>query len=419
MENLGIKSSLSRWFMLGVIAFMLLVTPIQGSGDAALYYDDTSVSVNYTGNWVHSSGWPRAYNNTVSWTNTSNDSVSLSFYGSSITRVYTMAQNRGVAEIFIDGVSQTPLGDIAATPRWQAAKTWSFPIGAHTIQVKKSTSTGYVDADGFIVDVPTVGQGTYDNSHSQLKYIGNWTHSTGWPSAYNGTVSWSNNTDDAITFTFIGDIVTYYYTRANNRGKVGIAIDGIQYADIDLYSSATVWQDSITYSVGAGIHTLHISVTGQKNPSSVGTYVDVDAIRIGYDVTPTQCDSNAKYDCSKVQYVPNPNKREILGRMYAGGIDGGADQWQLYWAKDWESVGGTWYMREKFPEGPWFTNIPLSSYYSHGPWRTRIVNAAVQMKFRYYECISGQPCYYWCSPNHEHYLSNGTSDRVGSSTCFE
>lgn len=58
-----------------------------------------------------------------------------------------------------------------------------------------------------------------------------------------------------------------------------ITIDGVHKELLDLYSASTVWQATKTYSgLGTGIHTIHISVSGQKNASSSDYYVDVDAL---------------------------------------------------------------------------------------------------------------------------------------------
>ncbi len=205
-----------------------------------------------------------------------------------------------------------------------------------------------------------------------------------------------------MTFTFYGDVVTYYYTRASNRGIARVMIDGISYGTINLYSATTLWQQSTTYSgLGSGIHTIHISIDGPG--AGGGSFIDIDAIRVGFSTTVEMCDGNSKYWCSYVGYVAaGPDRRVIVSRNYKGGRDGGAQQWQLQWSRDLEYNGGAWQVVETFPASQWYTNIPLSPYYNHGAQRTRAVNSRVEMLFRFYECAPG--CYYWFSPINQHGL---------------
>src|SRR5437588_538977 len=69
--------------------------------------DDPSASISYTpaNSWHHDSGYfTKACNTTVSWSNASGaTSISFTFNGSSITRKYTMASNRGSENVWIDG----------------------------------------------------------------------------------------------------------------------------------------------------------------------------------------------------------------------------------------------------------------------------------------------------------------------------
>jgi hypothetical protein len=189
-----------------------------------------------------------------------------------------MASNRGQEEVFINGYSQGLQSDYASTPtRWQVGKTWSWGYGTNTIEVL-NYGGGYIDMDAFIVDIPYAESGSYDNPpNSFYNYIGSWTHHCCTGGSYNQTRSWSKNTEDAVTFTFSGNSITYVYTKTPNRGKAAVTIDGVHIAYLDLYASSTHWQQQTTYSnLGPGIHTIHISVTGTKNTSSSDYYVDVD-----------------------------------------------------------------------------------------------------------------------------------------------
>jgi hypothetical protein len=202
----------------------------------------------------------------------------LGFYGGTITRMYNMAFNRGNARITIDGIPYT-MSDYAPTTRWQVAKTWSLSPGLHTIEVRVYGG-GHVDLDAFVIDISAYASGSYDDSSTGiLKYIGSWTNSTGWPSASGGTVSWTSTPEDAVTFTFTGNQITYYYTKVYNRGKAAVTIDGLDKGYVDLYSSTIQWQQSTTFTnLGSGIHTIHISHSGQPNACTGTCYIDVDKL---------------------------------------------------------------------------------------------------------------------------------------------
>ncbi|MCB0145089.1 MAG: hypothetical protein KDE50_34730, partial [Caldilineaceae bacterium] len=161
-----------------------------------------------------------AYLNTVSYTNTTSDKVKLTLTGgSTITRVYTMANNRGSAKIYIDGVNVDTTNDNTAETRWQVAKTWTLSGNSstsHTIEVKNNGG-GYIDADAFIKDIGTVGDGVYDNTNSQLKYIGNWAaSSSGWISIFivvsRGDEMWRKNTLPIV----LGLLILFGFLAASN-----------------------------------------------------------------------------------------------------------------------------------------------------------------------------------------------------------
>lgn len=412
----------SSWcgLMLSIVAMLLSATDARTAVDTLTYYDNTNPAVTYNGTWNSNSGWPKAYNSTVSWSNTNNNQINLSFNGSSITRVYTMASNRGATEIYIDGALQSTSSDYSQTAIWQTRRTWSVPSGSHTIAVKL-IGGGYIDADAFIVDVPIVGTGLYYNTDSQFNYIGTWSHSSPWNSAHNQTLSWSNDTESGVSFTFSGDVVTLYFTKTNNRGIAAITIDGVHKGYFDLFSSSTTWKDSIIFTgLSAGTHTINIAITGTKNASSSGLYVDVDALRVGTSSTPVLCPTEPKYGCTYVRHVPSLNitSQLVHSRFYSGGRDGGAQQWQLYWAKDQKYINSSWQTSETFSASSWYTNIAVGPYDTHGPERTRVYTSRVQMKYRHQECVTGQPCYYWCSPDATHYLSNSSSVNMGLATCY-
>ncbi len=272
--------------VLGLLGVLLTVVPGWTAEDAidAITFDSApSSGITYTGSWTHGTGWSKAYAGTVSYSNQTGAKATLVFTGRYITRVYTMTTNRGNAKIYIDGVLRNTMSDYATSTRWQVAKTWDTGLyGQHTIEIVNDGG-GYIDSDAFIVDIVAGGNSLYDNTHWQLGYIGTWdSPSSGWSAAYDNTLRWTNGSENAVSFTFSGDSVTYLYTKTTNRGKASVTIDGIDKGLLDLYASSPQFQQGTVYNnLGGGTHTIHVAATGQKNGSSGGYYIDVDAFKVG------------------------------------------------------------------------------------------------------------------------------------------
>lgn len=240
--------------------------------------DDRSKFIGYTGQgWVF--GNPLWSNfGTLAWSNSPGSKTWGEFSGSTLTWEFTKHNLRGPAEVYIDGTWQATINLYSADTVWRAKRTWDVSPGAHVIEVRHvGTASQYIDVDSFQADKTLYGVGTYDNTAGGIEYIGYWTHnSICCPSAYNGTLSWSNSQFDNANFTFRGKGITYYYTKAYNRGTVDIYIDGLFMEEMDLYSPTIQWQQSKRWALLQGPHTINVVVTHRKNAAAADYYVDVD-----------------------------------------------------------------------------------------------------------------------------------------------
>jgi hypothetical protein len=121
--------------------------------------------------------------------------------------------------------------------------------------------------------------GAYDDSDSRIDLHAAWTRDTQFPDADRHTLTYSNIPGAVASFQFSGKTVTYIYTRAHNRGRAEVLIDGLVKDRLDLYSADTVWKSRARYdSLGHGPHALQIRVTGQRNPRATNCFVDLDAL---------------------------------------------------------------------------------------------------------------------------------------------
>ena len=147
-----------------------------------------------------------------------------------------------------------------------------------------ATSTATVSTH-MALSTDQTGSYTYDDASPALAYTGNWSHVshqsyTG--GDYDQTESFSDTAGDSMSVTFTGTAVQWIAPTSGNHGIAGVFLDGYLLTTVDGYSPGTNFQQ-VEYSV-SGLadtsHTLKIVVSGQKNPSSSGTYVSIDAINV-------------------------------------------------------------------------------------------------------------------------------------------
>lgn len=131
------------------------------------------------------------------------------------------------------------------------------------------------------------GIGTYDGQSVNVAYTGStWDDDpSSYANAYNSTLHYSKAAQDKATFSFSGDNVTWVFAKAGHLGIANIKIDGVNRGNVDTYSPVTLptlWQTAKTWSgLGAGNHTIEITVTGTKNAASSDQYLIVDALIVG------------------------------------------------------------------------------------------------------------------------------------------
>jgi len=127
----------------------------------------------------------------------------------------------------------------------------------------------------------TVPPGLHDDSDPAILYKGPWIHTKGWAQADGHTVTYCNVPGSEIRFAFQGDFLRYVYTRAPNRGRADVTIDGGWKATLDLYSAKTQWQSSTVFrDLGPVHHLAVIAVRLDKNPKSFDRWIDVDAFEV-------------------------------------------------------------------------------------------------------------------------------------------
>ncbi len=248
------------------------------SAVSAGVYDDTH------GDWVYNGNWTAAtasgpYNGTLHYSTTLNDEATLDFVGTQFILTYTGNSNRGNVNVFVDNVNVGTINQYSASLTWQ--KTWTSPIftdSAHTLRLVHA-SGAYAGVDAIeILQVTPLGPGTYDDTHSNWGYNGNWTPlTTNGP--YNGTLHYSTTLNNSATLVFEGARFTLTYTGNSNRGQMDIYVDNVNVGTINQYSASLTWQK--TWSSPIFTNDFHTLKLVHKSGSVVG----IDAIEI-IEITP-------------------------------------------------------------------------------------------------------------------------------------
>lgn len=111
------------------------------------------------------------------------------------------------------------------------------------------------------------------------------TYGVGWESISNasgGNSKESGTSGSRVSVSFTGTSVALIYSASSEGGMANIDLDGKGYPDIDMYSP--VPESGIKKTIANGLentqHTLTITVSSTRNPSSSNSVVVVDAVEV-------------------------------------------------------------------------------------------------------------------------------------------
>ena len=114
-------------------------------------------------------------------------------------------------------------------------------------------------------------------------YEGSWqTGYTNWYYASGGSLVSTDTEDSSVTITFEGNYAILISKTTPWYGIADVSLDGGEAVEVDFWSSKQKYKQRI-YSTGIlspGEHTLTISWTPEKNPSSWGTTIGLDAVDV-------------------------------------------------------------------------------------------------------------------------------------------
>jgi hypothetical protein len=123
--------------------------------------------------------------------------------------------------------------------------------------------------------------GAYDDLDPAIEYTGTWLHDRQFAEPFGGSITYSRQAGDTARLTFSGRSVTFFYTKALNRGIAQVSIDGADVAQINFYSEKTQWRAESTFGdLKPGRHIIEVRVLGQKDTRSSDSWVDLDRFLI-------------------------------------------------------------------------------------------------------------------------------------------
>jgi hypothetical protein len=105
---------------------------------------------------------------------------------------------------------------------------------------------------------------------------GSWSTQTN-PNAAAGSYLQDSTAGDSITFKFAGDSVALYRLVDPNGGQATLTVDGNNAGYFDFYFPQQTWQvPAVLDHLGAGQHTLVLTVSGKNNQASAGHNIYID-----------------------------------------------------------------------------------------------------------------------------------------------
>ncbi|HUK14847.1 MAG TPA: hypothetical protein VLW65_00465 [Bryobacteraceae bacterium] len=122
-------------------------------------YDDFDAALRYRGDWDHRDDFNGPHLHSISYTDVAGAEVALAFQGTALTVVFTKAPNRGIVEIWIDGVLRASINAYSPRIEWQSRlRVCCLAPGRHEASIratgrKQAAAQGaFVDVDAMIVE---------------------------------------------------------------------------------------------------------------------------------------------------------------------------------------------------------------------------------------------------------------------------
>jgi peptidoglycan hydrolase-like protein with peptidoglycan-binding domain len=300
-------------------------------------YEQDQVDFAYAGGWATSSNqW--AFGGSFAYAESRGASVNITFDGTYLAWFAKKGAWYGQAQVVLDGGAPVlvDLYSAYSLHKQQVYNTGTLDAGPHTVSIyctgqKRAASTGtLVDVDaidvlGTLTPAPPAPllPVRYQQNDYRLAYVGSW-YATSISSASGGSFCYTGATGATALVSFTGTWVDLLATTGRWHGKALVSLDGGAEEYADFYSVTTLYKRSVykKSDLSPGAHTLTIRCAGEKDDSSSGYAISLDALDIGGYLTQAQTTNTA--DGTPVAGLPDA---AWLGLRLAKGSSGAAVTW--------------------------------------------------------------------------------------------
>ncbi len=184
------------------------------------------------------------------------------------------------------------------------------PFDQETVPVSDGTGT---ERPVIISDINDTNTGM---SLGRFRYEGSGWASTAQNGCYFNDNHYSNTAGDICSIEFVGTNIKWYGSKASNHGILAVSVDGKAETRIDCYAQAR--SDNVELfdsgELPAGIHTLTVRVTGERNSAASNCYVNVDRVRIQNDDS-VQAEEKIYYFPDAVHSAGQENNGDVVEWM--------------------------------------------------------------------------------------------------------
>ncbi|MDY7075403.1 MAG: hypothetical protein SXV54_00630, partial [Chloroflexota bacterium] len=257
--------------------FTITLEVISRTIPSGIFRHEEDYDVHYT-----PAPWAQASHGRVSqgdyaYSNAAGATASLTFYGTWASLGFLTRSNGGLAEVFIDGVSQGVVDTYSRVEDVKSVTYAGLTTGTHTISVtvlgdRNDFSQGndvrldYVDTWGGAA----MEEGVFeeDDENGRVLRSPDWAQYTNAAASGGTYYGHSANNPSNAWFPFTGSSVTYRAMAHSEAGQVEILIDGQSIGFFDLYHpnyhTSAVTRTLSFDDLGPGPHVLHVkSYRGQ------------------------------------------------------------------------------------------------------------------------------------------------------------
>jgi hypothetical protein len=125
-----------------------------------------------------------------------------------------------------------------------------------------------------------VGPGFYDDYDPAILFRGDWQKQSALHGPDRDTSTHAETPGAEISIAFEGSELHYIHGMGPDYGIASVTLDGQAKEPVDLYYKDLDWQHRTSFKLQPGRHLAVIRITGEKNPASAGTRVDLDSFEV-------------------------------------------------------------------------------------------------------------------------------------------